>query len=141
MPPTSSILVCHDDPAVAELLALTFRLDGHEVEVCSRRPQISRRLEGEPPSLVIIGVPLAEVDPLSLLEGIRSTHGWEDCPVMMITAEPSETQLWQWWSQGANYVLNTPVNLGHILEAATHLIEGRSTSVVGDSAPYCLPTT
>jgi DNA-binding response OmpR family regulator len=116
------VLICEDDRSVARLLALTFGLEGYEVETVADGVAGGQRLEGAPVDLAVLDVMLPGRDGLSLLRELRTRPGWEECRVIVLTALDGDAAVWRGWASGADYYLTKPFDLDHLREVAARLL-------------------
>lgn len=120
----STVLICEDDRSVARLLALTFGLEGHEVEVVADGVAGGQRLDGEPVDLAVLDVMLPGHDGLAVLRELRTRPGWENTRVIVLTALDGDAAVWRGWASGADYYLTKPFDLDHLREVAARLLRG-----------------
>ena len=118
----ATILICEDDRSVARLLALTFGLEGHDVEVIDDGVVGGQRLAEAPVDLAVLDVMLPGRDGLSLLRELRARPGWEDCRVIVLTALDDDAAVWRGWASGADYYLTKPFEVDHLRGVAARLL-------------------
>ena len=118
----ATILICEDDRSVARLLALTFGLEGHDVEVIDDGVVGGQRLAEAPVDLAVLDVMLPGRDGLSLLRELRARPGWEDCRVIVLTALDDDAAVWRGWTSGADYYLTKPFEVDHLRGVAARLL-------------------
>jgi DNA-binding response OmpR family regulator len=116
------VLVCEDDPGVARLLCLTFRLEGHDVETVADGGEATRRLDGPVPDLLLLDIMLPERDGLEVLRDLRRRPEWATCRVIVLTALDRDDEVWRGWASGADYYLTKPFDIAQLRDAATRLL-------------------
>lgn len=119
-----TILIVEDDPAIVNMLELTFALEGYECEVVSDGDSAMARLDGEPTNIVILDVMMPGADGLSVLQSLRSRDEWQESKVVMCTAKTSDEDVWRGWSAGADYYLTKPFDLDHLRDVVARLLAG-----------------
>lgn len=131
-----SVLIVEDDPSVARLLELAFSVEGYTTEVVMRGPEARDRLDGAASDIVVLDVMLPGLDGLSVLRELRTSSGWEDTKVVILTARDSDEDVWQGWAAGTDYYLTKPFELPQLRTIAERLLDGEDLSEgVVDAAP------
>jgi two-component system, OmpR family, response regulator CpxR len=87
--PAPRILLVDDDRSLAALLAEFLQLQGFEVTVEHLAEGGLRRIERDPPDLVVLDVMLPDASGFDALRRIRERH---DVPVIMLTARGEESE-------------------------------------------------
>jgi DNA-binding response OmpR family regulator len=102
------ILVVEDDHAIADLVALYLRKDGHEVETIRNGAEALRRIErGAPLDLIVLDLMLPGLDGRGVARRLRATH---DTPIIMLTALDDDRDKIEGLSLGADDYLTKPFN-------------------------------
>lgn len=81
---TKVILVCDDDPDIAEFVSFLLRKAGHAVEVAHNHSECLARFHAQPPDLVILDVRMPEHDGFWVAE--KLTFEGNKAPIMFMTA-------------------------------------------------------
>jgi DNA-binding response OmpR family regulator len=128
------ILVVEDDPAIADLVALYLRHDGHEVERSAHGGEALRRLEAAPDAfdLVVLDLMLPGLDGRGLCRRLRQVS---QVPVIMLTALDDDRDKIEGLELGADDYLTKPFNPNELV-ARVHAILRRA----GRAAPPPEPT-
>lgn len=119
-----SILIIEDDPAIVNMFELTFALEGFDTESISDGRIALERINGAPPTLVILDVMMPGVDGYTVLQALKSQPGWEDVKVVVCSALKSDEDVWKGWQAGADYYLVKPFDLDHLRDVVGRLIAG-----------------
>lgn len=120
------VLIVEDDDAVADMLELTFALEGLDVERIADGAAALARLDGPPADLVVLDLMMPEVDGYRLLEELRRRPEWAEVPVIIASALSDDEHVWKGWRTGADYYLSKPFDLDHLRRIALKLVaEGR----------------
>lgn len=112
------IVICEDDPHLLDFLELTLTMEGHQVETLTNGAHAITRLDEPAVDLVLLDVMLPDADGLQVLRKLRATPTWRDTHVIIITALDNDHDIWQGWSNGADYYLTKPFDADHL----THVI-------------------
>ncbi|RNG28258.1 response regulator transcription factor [Streptomyces botrytidirepellens] len=84
---TSRILVVDDEPSVREAIGRALRCEGYEVDTAGDGVAALRRIEEEPPDLVLLEVMLPGLDGLAVARRLRASG--RTVPIMMVTGRDS----------------------------------------------------
>lgn len=100
--PNRRALIVEDDDQIAYLLRFILEREGFKVELASDG-RVAQDLiaHGVPPALVLLDVMLPFVDGYQLLAAIRAKDGWENVPVLMLTAKSQEKDIVRALESGA----------------------------------------
>jgi DNA-binding response OmpR family regulator len=85
----SAILIVEDDDDMAALMRLILEKDGwtvHRAVDGKGAKKLMARLA--PPALVTLDIFLPDISGVDLILHVRNTPGWEQVPIMMVTAKP-----------------------------------------------------
>lgn len=100
--PSRTALVVEDEEQIAYLLRFILEREGYTVELAREgRAAQDFITSSAPPALVMLDVMLPFVDGYQLLAAIRAQDGWEDVPVMMLTAKSQEKDIVRALDSGA----------------------------------------
>jgi DNA-binding response OmpR family regulator len=104
-----TILVIEDDVHLAYLLGYLAQKEGFAVEQIADGRAAAQRFGVSPlPHLVLLDVMLPYTDGFELLAAIRRTRGWEQVPVIVLTAKVHEEDAVRALSLGADDYLTKP---------------------------------
>jgi len=105
----AQILVVEDDRAIAELVQLYLRREGHDVLIVDNGATALRRLEAEPTAvdLVVLDLMLPGLDGRGVCRRLRATS---DVPVIMLTALDDDRDKIEGLELGADDYLTKPFN-------------------------------
>ncbi|MFO0773417.1 MAG: response regulator transcription factor [Nitrospiraceae bacterium] len=111
-----TVLVVEDEEDTASLIRFILERAQYRV-VHAENGKRAQELIGEmaPPTLVLLDVMLPFVGGLQLLPMIRAKNGWEQVPVVMLTADSSEHDVKQALETGASDYIVKPFNPRELL--------------------------
>ena len=101
------ILVLDDEKEIAEVIALYLKNDGYEVEVAYTGLEALKKIEKNPPDLVLLDVMLPDVDGFHILQKIRERYRF---PEVMLTAKTEYTDKIAGLTLGADDYIAKPFN-------------------------------
>ena len=126
--PSAAALVVEDDDQIAYLLQFILRKEGYAVTVARDGLEAQKVIaEHAPPALVTLDFMLPHANGLELLAMIRGRPGWEDVPVLMLTARSQEKDIAHARASGATDYLVKPFKPEELRACVRRL--------VGDPAP------
>ncbi len=95
-------LIVEDDEQIAYLLRFILEREGFKVEsAADGRLAHDLIMNGPTPALVLLDVMLPFIDGYQLLAAIRARKGWENVPVLMLTAKSQEKDIVRALDSGA----------------------------------------
>ena len=105
---TPTILVVEDDEHIAELLRFLLERQGFHVEMCADGRAARATIEHGTitPRMILLDVMLPFLDGFELVRSVRARAGWEEIPILMLTAKTMEADIVRALDAGANdYIL------------------------------------
>jgi DNA-binding response OmpR family regulator len=122
------LLLIDDDVSLAKMLHEFLELHGFRVEVVHEGETGLRRIDEDPPDLVILDVMLPDISGFDVLKRLRADHA---LPVVMLTARGDESDRIFGLMEGADDYLPKPFNPLE-LTARIQAVLKRSTSDASD---------
>lgn len=108
-PSAKTALVVEDDDQIAYLLQFILRKEGYAVTVAHDGLEAQKVIAAsDPPAFVTLDFMLPHANGLELLAMIRGRPGWEDVPVLMLTARSQEKDIAHARASGATDYLVKP---------------------------------
>lgn len=122
-----------DDESVSNMLSIVLATEGYETEMIADGDAAVDRLDGEPADLVLLDVMMPGVDGFEVLRRMRATDGWEDTPVVVVSALATDEDQWTGWQAGADYYLTKPFDIDELRAVVLRLL------TAGGSPPEVAP--
>jgi PAS domain S-box-containing protein len=126
------VLVVEDDPAIARVLGIMLRRDGHQVTTASSLAEARRALAQNRPSVILLDIKLPDGSGFDLLDELAPGTRLEGVPVVVLSGvdpgfeqRPRSSRVKEW--------LNKPFAEKELLRALRDAI-GAATSAVPPSA-------
>src|SRR5690349_3772019 len=115
--PDTSILVIEDDEHIGQILTFILQRQGYQVTLAAdglaaRRAVVSG---SAPPALVLLDVMLPYIDGFELVHIIRQREGWQEVPIVMLTAKHTEKDIVRALDAGANDYVVKPFQPNELL--------------------------
>ena len=124
-----NVLVVEDDRRTAAGLAQQVRVLGHTVAVALGPRMAMRHLSEVIPDVILLDINMSGVNGLEVLRFLRRDPVTADVPVIMISANDSETMIRAAMDAGANHYIIKPPTIEQIEEGLE--------KVIAQHAPPC----
>jgi len=128
----AKILIVEDEPAIAELLSLNLRHDGHEVRTAADAAAAQQAVQAELPDLVLLDWMLPGEPGIGLARRWRTDARTRQLPIVMLTARSQESDVVQGLDVGADDYLAKPFSTAELM--------ARIRAVLRRRAPQTLDT-
>ena len=126
------ILIVEDEPAIAELVAMNLRHDGHQVSIAGHADEAQRSVQSELPDLVLLDWMLPGEPGIALARRRLAAARTRQIPIVMLTARSQEGDVVQGLDVGADDSLAKPFSTAELL--------ARIRAVLRRKAPETLDT-
>jgi len=126
------ILVVEDESAIAELISINLRHEGHDVRMAASSERADEMVREALPDLVVLDWMLPGESGLSLARRWRADQRTRELPIIMLTARSQEQDLVQGLDAGADDYLSKPFSTTELL--------ARIRAVLRRKAPESLDT-
>ncbi|MGW2331193.1 response regulator transcription factor [Streptomyces sp. NPDC001700] len=117
---TSRILVVDDEPSVREAIGRALRSEGYEVDTAGDGLAALRRIDEEPPDLVLLDVTMPGLDGLAVARRVRASG--RTVPIMMVTGRDSVGDRIVGLDNGADDYLTKPFACDELLARVRALL-------------------
>ena len=122
----AQILVVEDEPAIAELISLNLRHDGHTVRLAGSSSEAIEQVQASLPDLVVLDWMLPGMSGLSLARHWRSEPRTKDLPIVMLTARSEDRDVVQGLDAGADDYLSKPFSNSQLLARIRAVLRRRA---------------
>jgi two-component system phosphate regulon response regulator PhoB len=120
------ILVVEDEPAIAGLISLNLRHDGHEVQVALSAQDAQVRVHAALPDLVVLDWMLPGESGIQLAQRWRREARTRDLPIVMLTARCDERDIVQGLDAGADDYVAKPFSTTELLARIRSVLRRRA---------------
>lgn len=104
-----TILVVEDDELIAPLLSFIIEREGYHVLLAQDGRAATQLIqEGAPAALALLDMMLPYADGLQLVKLIRTTPGWQEVPIVMVSSRSQEKDIVLALDAGANDYIVKP---------------------------------
>lgn len=111
------VLLVEDDPVLGKVLSHALEKRGINLKIVADGLTAVNLLNLESkPSLVLLDLVLPIYNGFEILNQIRSTPGWKNIPVIVMSAKTGEEDIATAFDRGANDYLPKPVNFKELFE-------------------------
>jgi len=124
--PSPTALVVEDDEHIAHLLKFILEREKYRVHVARDGRAGKAFIESQPaPAFVLLDVMLPFVDGFQLVAALRAHPGWEQVPVIMLTAKNQERDIVRALDAGASDYIVKPFQPHELLARVRRLARPR----------------
>ena len=109
------LLLIEDDVPVAEVLASSFAVEGHETAIAYTSEEGLTRLGQDRPDVVLLDIHLPKMSGIDVLRKIRSLD--QSLPVIIITGKATAREMAEARRLGVTDIIEKPYFLKHFSEA------------------------
>jgi DNA-binding response OmpR family regulator len=111
-----AVLMADDDEDIVNLVRFLLARQGYEIHVAADGRQTLEIIEKiSPPRLILLDIMLPYMDGFELISHVRKKPGWQDVPIVMLTAKSSERDIVRALDAGANDYMVKPFNPEELL--------------------------
>jgi two-component system, OmpR family, phosphate regulon response regulator PhoB len=111
----AQILIVEDEPAIAELVAMNLRHEGHISRVAASADEAQASVQSALPDLVVLDWMLPGESGLALARRWRSDSRTKALPILMLTARSAESDLVQGLDAGADDYVAKPFSPAELM--------------------------
>ena len=120
------VLVVEDDPVVSRLVGHLLTRRGYRVQHVADGLRAQQMLTAEhKPAVVVLDVMLPYVSGFELMAQIRSTPGWGDVPVIVLTSKSQESDILRAFDSGVNDYIVKPFRPEEFVARVRRLADAR----------------
>jgi DNA-binding response OmpR family regulator len=124
--PAQEGLVVEDDMVVSRLVTHLLTRRGYTVQHAADGLRAQQMLATDrKPAVVVLDVMLPYVSGFELMSQIRSTPGWEDVPVIVLTSKSQESDILRAFDSGVNDYVVKPFRPEEFVARVRRLADGR----------------
>lgn len=126
------ILIIDDDPFFRSLVEQTLWTPEREIVACANGAQGIASLGREQPDLVLLDQHLPDIGGLEVLQHLRSADGWDQTPIVMLTASDALDDMIEAKRFGATGYLCKPIRADVLGAAVDVLLQSPNLSWIDD---------
>lgn len=127
--PTTTVLIVDDDQAIADTLAVIFRMHGYSALVAYSAEQAIERIASSIPDLALLDVNLPGMNGIDLAIVLKANH--PDCHLLLLSGHESTRGLLEEAAKKGYIfdILAKPIHPTFILERVKGLISGPKVAI------------
>ncbi|OWW21003.1 response regulator transcription factor [Noviherbaspirillum denitrificans] len=124
MPP---IMVVEDDDHISQILKFMLERQGWRTLLATDGLAARKLVEEgqERPALILLDVMLPYIDGFELVQIVRKTPGWENIPIVMLTAKNMERDIVRALDAGANDYIVKPFQPNELLARVRRFLKDK----------------
>lgn len=108
---TKKIMLVEDDQPILDMMDILLRRIGYEPVLVPDVQDALRRVQSDPPALILLDIMMSPVNGWEFLETIRNEYQIRDLPVILFTASPSVRERIDEMNDPRLGVLQKPVSI------------------------------
>jgi CheY-like chemotaxis protein len=116
------ILIIEDDPRNMRLLEMTLKAKGYTLLEATDGGEALDMAIRERPDLIIMDIQLPKINGLAVTKKLRKTPGFEDTPIIAITAYAMKGDRERAVEAGCNAYLPKPINIRELPEVIAAML-------------------
>ncbi len=120
---TGRVLLVDDEPGLRDAVQAYLEDSGFTVDVAANAQIGLKKLEENPPELIISDIMMPRVDGYAFLQQVRSQDAYKHVPFIFLTAKGLTTDRIQGYNAGVDAYLPKPFDPDELVAIATNLLE------------------
>jgi putative two-component system response regulator len=121
-----NVMVVEDDAAVARLTEQLLVQEGHQVQCCNNGEEALRRIEEQPPDLILLDLDIPGLNGFQVCERIKTNLKTRLIPVVIVTGEMASKVKVRTWKLGADEFLSKPFVAEELIARVRSLLRAKS---------------
>ena len=109
------ILVVDDERHIVRLVQVNLERAGYEVLTAFDGVEALEKVKTESPDMVVLDVMMPRMDGFEVLKNLQSDPGFQNIPVIMLTAKAQDADIFKGWASGVSSYLTKPFNPRELL--------------------------
>ncbi len=110
------ILIVDDDPVIARLLQVNFRLEGYEVETASRGDEVLEKARAQRPDIVVLDVMMPGIDGWEVCRRLKEDPDVWDTPVIFLSARAQDEDRQRGYALGVVEYVTKPFDPAQLVD-------------------------
>ncbi len=120
----AKVLVVDDEPNVLRSLVQYLTIEDFQVETANNGQEALEKVQSFVPELILLDVMMPGMDGFEVLDKIKEMAGFENTPVIMLTAKDQSSDVLKGYQSGATSYLVKPFNLDELVETINQTLAG-----------------
>ena len=120
---TGRVLLVDDEPGLRDAVQAYLEDSGFTVDVAANAQVGLKKLQENPPELIISDIMMPRVDGYAFLQQVRSQDAYKHVPFIFLTAKGLTTDRIQGYNAGVDAYLPKPFDPDELVAIATNLLE------------------
>lgn len=105
----SSILIVDDDPLICKLFTTALNKSGYRAQAVMSGRAAIEHLQSETIDLLVLDIMMADMDGISVIQHLRQQQGYENLPILVLSARVDEASMRRGIAAGATQYLTKPI--------------------------------
>lgn len=119
----AKVFVIDDDPELLMMVGMILRRAGHEMILANDSVEGSKKIFSEKPDVLILDLMMPHMSGFDICKIVRATVGFENLPIMILTARIQETDREEAFACGATDYMTKPITSRQLTARVQYLID------------------
>lgn len=124
---TRTVLIVDDEPNIVLSLKFLLSQQGYEVRTAGSGEEALKSLAEQVPDLVLLDIMMPKPDGYEVCQKIRSTPGWKEIPVIMLTAKGRDVERQKGLAMGADDYITKPFATNELVTKVRAILERKDS--------------
>jgi CheY-like chemotaxis protein len=121
------ILIVEDYDDVRRMLKVLLEFEEFQVVEAATGSEALQAIKKQPPDVILMDLALPGVDGLETIRRIRSTDGFQNTPIIVLTAYTAPSTYETAFSAGSNYFMAKPIDFDELAALLKDITSGGNT--------------
>jgi DNA-binding response OmpR family regulator len=122
-----TILIVEDYDDVRRMLKVLLEFEEFQVVEAATGSEALEAIKKQPPDVILMDLALPGVDGFETIRRIRATHGFQNTPIIVLTAYTAPSTYETALSAGSNYFMAKPIDFDELAALLKDIMSGGKT--------------
>lgn len=122
-----TILIVEDYDDVRRMLKVLLEFEEFQVVEAATGSEALEAIKKQPPDVILMDLALPGFDGFETIRRIRATDGFQNTPIIVLTAYTEPSSYETAFSAGSNYFMAKPIDFDELAALLRHIMSGGNT--------------
>lgn len=122
-----TILIVEDYDDVRRMLKVLLEFEEFQVVEAATGAEALEVIKKQPPDVILMDLALPGFDGFETIRRIRATDGFQNTPIIVLTAYTAPSTYETAFSAGSNYFMAKPIDFDELAALLKHIMSGGNT--------------
>lgn len=123
------ILVVDDERHIVRLVEVNLARAGYEVVTAFDGIEALEAVKEHKPDMLVLDVMMPRMDGFEVLKNLQADPGYQDIPVIMLTAKAQDADIFKGWQSGVSSYLTKPFNPKELLVFVERIFQSMDDTI------------